>query len=392
MSQLQISFTPAISFNGTELQVSGTGEVPAGDDQTDFIFAEMIDGTKVIDWLWESILTGRAFSDRADRESNLNGSQAHDLNLRGYGGVSADDVAGGWQRAVPWPVLLPTRTDLRSDKIAPEGNWPRDFGVESVFNGPAAESILTLIPGKARVLSIKRQPQILEDAKWNNFSSDIESEESITFSHEHSDSITLSSSETHAVGKTVEVNAEVNLPFGTAGGSASVTVDDSVENGQAHETSDGKISTGEIRATVGPGQGAVAALTAYTGTVEAEVDVIGVLTGDGKIEFGGVHSEKWGRWPIYNPPRYPGGGQGPLAHNDVLTMPWADWARFTGGITRSPLTTIRIRAQFLAQWDGAVYDVADFDQDTINRAIYPHNPSLDEETVYEVPGFRSSFS
>jgi len=377
-AQLTIQFTPQITFDGTNLTVSGTGNVPPGDDQISFIEAVMISREKILDWCY-SMMTGHAFPVPSSHEDNRNSPQMHELNIRSARSITAEEQTQGDQTIAPLAYWYPNRVDFREFKVSPSDAE----GLVCGYGKSMTESTLLLEAGPSRVLSITRQPMILQYAKWQNFSTDVESEESITFTHEHTDTMEVSTSETHSVGKSISVDTEISLPFGSADGTETVTVDDSVENSTAKGSSDAKVSTGEIRAKLQPGDKVVAAMTAYIGTVEAEVDVIGVLSGSGCYSFGDVHSMKWGRWPIYNPPHYMGSGSSPLQHNNDLILDWADFAHAAGGVLRSPATTVRIKSTFLAEFDGDVYDVDNFDVPTIQKSIYPHNPTLDVETIYE---------
>ena len=364
---VDINFTPALTLTDSGIKATGYTDVPWGKDQQRFIEEALTKPGD--DWLYTIV-----------------------DNIIGVGAVRNSDDTFSPVKSGAMPFV-----DVAYWK-SPEGKFPRleieQTGIWDVkhqnwlpcayYNPspePTDESILRLQATSAKITSITQTPQIIASAHWDNKTGDVESEHEIAFSQSVTQSISVSSSETHEVASSTEVSLEGKLPVG---GDSTVTEGISVSDSIEHSTSTSKETaletSGKLSAKLQPGQRVLAAMSCYRGTVTADVEVSAFLRGCVRIKM-----DKYKQSPkgFFNEFAANTGWH----HDELDNLEGCFTWDYMKDHSEDKLwlsvgaATITVKADFYARLDSALYDVDDFEEDTLNRAVFGVS-TTDAQKVY----------
>ena len=358
---LHISFTPSLTLTDSGIQASGYVDVPWGGDQSDFIDQALGESGWLQDFVRNVICYGTV----------------NDENPRA--GVMPDwEVAWHAGSGEGFPRLV----GAESGDWRPGGHYGGRWMPRSFYDPdprPTEPSYLRLEAVSARIKHIEQTPLIVASAHWANHSS-VDTEHSVSLAHKETQTLSVSTSETHEVAKGASVTVEGKLPVGgDASDTESVSVTDSVEHSTASEHGTELESAGELKATLKPGDMVVAAITIYKGTVIAEVDVNASLGGCLAIAMDSFKQAPNGYFHSF--------AAGPHRRSSVNVGDF-DWKYIADNAPVSlsaKAVTIEVRADFYARLDADTWDVDSFSEDDINQAIWG-DPNPGTEVIYDDDG------
>ena len=364
---IDINFTPALTLTDSGVEASGYTDVPWSGDQRNFIQQALT--TPGNDWLYTAI--SKLITRGAVRHADDSFSPVKD------GAMPFVDVAYWETPGGKFPRLAIEQTGIWDEK---RQNWlPCAYYNPSPV--PTDESVLRLQAKSAKIVSITQTPLIVASAHWDNRTNDVKSRHKISFSHSVSQSVEVSTSETHEVAKSTELSVEAKLPVG---GDETVSEGISVTDSVEHSTSTGKDTTlessGELEAELEPGQAVLAAMSCYKGTVIADVVVEAYLRGCVRIKMDKYKQSPHG---FFNEFGANTGWRHDKLGNLEGCFTWDDIQQNSDGKLWKSVdaVTVTVKSDFYARLDSALYDVENFDEDTVNNAVFGLS-DLEEQRVY----------